>query len=56
MNSMEFYQLDAVLKDCMKLDIEVKLKHWANILHTKLEKELDIKNFIKDKLQHIDDY
>jgi len=40
----------------MKLDIEVKLMHRANILHVKLERELDIKNFIKDKLQHIDDY
>lgn len=37
------------------VDIPVKLLHQAKVLHLKLEKELDIRNFIKS-VEHIDDY
>ena len=38
-----------------KVDIDVKLKHNAEVLHLKLEKELDIRNFITS-LAHVDNY
>lgn len=56
MDSNDFHILDAALRECRKLQIEVKLMHQAEILHTKLERELDINTFINEKLQHIDDY
>ena len=38
-----------------QLDIDVRLKHAAEVLHLKLEKELDIRNFIQS-VQHVENY
>lgn len=48
METQEFLVLHKVLTNILSanLDIDVKLKDAAEILHLKLEKELDIKNFI----------
>lgn len=37
------------------MDIDVKLKHSAQVLHLKLEKELDIRTFIKS-VDFVEDY
>lgn len=57
MESQEYHTVHNVLIkiDKAKLDIDVKLKHEAEVMHTKLEKELDIKNFINSVL-HVDNY
>lgn len=49
MATMEFHTVDKVLSHILnnKIDIAVKLKHQAEVLHLKLEKELDIRNFIR---------
>lgn len=48
METQEFTTLHKVLSGILSsnLDIDVKLKHQAEVLHLKLEKELDIRNFI----------
>ena len=38
-----------------KLDIDVRLKHDADVMHVKLEKELDIRKFIESVL-HVSNY
>ncbi len=38
-----------------QLDIDVKLKYQAEVQHLKLEKELDIRNFIAS-VAHVDNY
>ena len=57
MATMEFHTVDKVLKHILNnnIDIAVKLRHSAQVLHLKLEKELDIRNFIRS-VDHIDDY
>jgi hypothetical protein len=57
MSTMEFYTVDKILTHILNnnIDIAVKLKHAAEVLHLKLEKELDIRNFIRS-VDHIDDY
>lgn len=57
MGTGDFYTVDKVLThiENNKIDIAVKLKHLAEVLHLKLEKELDIRNFIKS-VDHVDDY
>lgn len=57
MATMEFHKVDKVLTDILqnKVDIAVKLKHKAEVLHLKLEKELDIRTFIQS-VAHVDDY
>jgi hypothetical protein len=47
--------LDKSLQSCKGIDIDVKLKKKAEVLHLKLEHELKIKNFLKEK-DHHDDY
>jgi len=57
MATNEFHTLDKVfmaIKDA-GTDIEVRLKHEAEVLHLKLEKELDIRNFI-ESVVHVDNY
>jgi hypothetical protein len=46
-----------VLKEILAAgtDIDVQMKDEAQILHLKLEKELDIRNYI-ESLAHIDNY
>jgi hypothetical protein len=57
MATMEFFTVDKILKYILNnhVDIAVKLKHQAQVLHLKLDKELDIRNFIKS-VEHVDDY
>ena len=54
---MDFNTLDVVFTKIMadKVDIDVKLKREAQRLHLRLEKELDIRNFIKS-VYHVDNY
>lgn len=54
---MEYFTVDKVYSHIINnnIDIDVKLKHAAQVMHLKLDKELDIKNFIKS-VDYIDDY
>lgn len=54
---MEYHQVDQVLGKIKMngIDIDVKLLHQAEVLHLKLDKELDIKEFIQSVV-HVDDY
>ncbi len=57
MATHEFHTLDkafTLIKDA-GTDIDVKLKHDATVLHLKLEKELDIRNFIQS-VAHVENY
>lgn len=58
METQDFHTVDDALREIKlkKLDIDVKLKKDAEVLHLKLKWELDIKTFIKDKLQYVEDY
>jgi ankyrin repeat protein len=47
METRDYHILNQVIKDCWKLQIEVKLMHQAEILHEKLERELDIWTYIQ---------
>jgi len=57
METRDFVTLHRVLSGVIsaQLDIDVKLRHQADVLHLKLEKELDIKNFIAS-VAHVDNY
>jgi hypothetical protein len=57
MNTMDFHTVDKVLSHILanKIDIAVKLRHQAEVLHLKLDKELDIRSFIRS-VDHIEDY
>ena len=57
METLDFATLDTVYKRIIenKMDIDVKLLDKAEKLHLKLEKELDIKNFIAS-VAHVPDY
>ena len=57
MATMDFHTVDKVLTHILQnnIDIAVKLKHQGKVLHLKLEKELDIRIFIKS-VEHVDDY
>jgi len=44
-----------VLKSCNGIDIDVKLRKHAEVLHLKLEHELKIKDFLK-KHEHHENY
>ena len=57
MSTNEFSTLDRVFKVISEngTDIDVKLLDDAEVLHLKLEKELDIRNFIAS-VAHVDDY
>lgn len=48
----DFHVLDKALADCHDMDIECKLKKKAEILHLKLEHELQIKTFLNEKYHH----
>lgn len=53
----DFHVVDKILTHITNnhIDIDVKLKHVQDVTHLKLEKELDIRTFIKS-VDHIDDY
>ena len=57
MATNEFVTLDKVFCEIKNAgtDIDVMLKHDAEVLHLKLEKELDIRNFI-ESVKHVDNY
>jgi DNA polymerase III delta prime subunit len=57
METGDFATVDTVLHAILKgqVDIDIKLKHEAQRLHLRLEKELDIRNFI-NSVQHVDNY
>jgi len=57
MESHEFYTLNKVLNGIKsaRMDIDVKLLDLAEVLHLKLEKELDLRNFMKS-VEHVDNY
>eukprot|EP00357_Protocruzia_adherens_P032550 CAMPEP_0115014392 /NCGR_PEP_ID=MMETSP0216-20121206/26047_1 /TAXON_ID=223996 /ORGANISM="Protocruzia adherens, Strain Boccale" /LENGTH=576 /DNA_ID=CAMNT_0002384115 /DNA_START=26 /DNA_END=1756 /DNA_ORIENTATION=- len=57
MDSALFLEVDEALKHVTKyeIDIDVKLKHEAEVLHEKLKRQDDIKDLVK-KLQVVDDY
>eukprot|EP00347_Sterkiella_histriomuscorum_P015886 403355312 len=57
LKSMEYQTVDKVYSYILNnnIDIDVKLKHSAQVLHLKLEKELDIRIFIKS-VDYVDDY
>jgi hypothetical protein len=57
MATMDYHTVDKVLSHILanRIDIAVKLKHQAEVLHLKLQKELDIRNFITS-VEHVDDY
>jgi hypothetical protein len=57
LKTMDYLTVDKVYKYIMSnaIDIDVKLLHSAQVLHLKLEKELDIRNFIKS-VDYVDDY
>ena len=54
-DSHDFFNIDKVLTSCNGIDIDVKLRKKAEILHLKLEHELKISNFLK-KNDHHDNY
>lgn len=57
METKDYYTVHKVLSGILngKMDIDVKLQDLAEVLHLKLEKELDIRNFIKS-VEHVDNY
>ena len=57
MQTMDFHTVDRSLSfiNNKKIDIDVKLRHQGEVTHLKLDKELDIRNFIKS-VDQIDDY
>ena len=48
----DFKNLDISLKSCAGIDIAVKLRRKAEILHQKLEHELKIRTFLTEKHHH----
>lgn len=50
--SYDFYKLDKSLNVCHGIDIAVKLKKKAEVLHLKLQHELKIRTFLKEKDHH----
>jgi hypothetical protein len=55
--SLDFHTVDKAYSLIINnnIDIDVKLKHSAEVMHLKLEKELDIKTFM-GTVVHIEDY
>lgn len=57
MDSNEFYTVDKALTDILNqhIDIDVKLLYKGECEHLRLQRELDIVQFIKS-VEHLDDY
>lgn len=57
MATNDFYTVDAALTSILnsKTDIDVKLLHKGENEHLRLQRELDISQFIKS-VEHVDDY
>jgi hypothetical protein len=50
----EYSVLDKALGECVGIDIDVKLKRQAEVLHLKLQHELKIRTFLREKFHHTD--
>lgn len=48
----DFHTLHKALNECHGIDIDVKLKKQAELLHLRLEHELKIRNFLNEKTHH----
>lgn len=48
----DYVILDKACNECHGIDIEIKLRRRAEVLHLKLEHELKIKSFLKEKYHH----
>ena len=51
-NAYDYTIMDGALKECHGIDIAVKLRKNAEVLHLKLEHELKIKTFLNDRTHH----
>ena len=52
LETLDFETVNKDLNECQGIDIDVKLRKEAEILHIKLEYELKIRNFLKGKTHH----
>lgn len=52
LESNNFETVNKVYNECQGVDIDVKLRKDAEILHLKLEHELKIRTFLKEKTHH----
>jgi hypothetical protein len=50
--SYEYHTIDKALRMCVSIDIDVKLKRKATVLHEKLWHELMIRNFLTENEVH----
>jgi hypothetical protein len=50
--SGDFHALDKALTECQGIDIDVKLRKRAEVLHLKLDHELKIRTFLNEKHHH----
>jgi hypothetical protein len=48
----DFYAIDKAINGCKNIDIDVKTRYLAEVLHLKLEHELKISTFIKEHEAH----
>jgi len=51
-NAYDYYVVDEALKDCNGIDIAVKMRRQGEVLHLKLDHELKLKTFLKEKTHH----
>ena len=51
-DAYDFTELDTALTECKGIDIAVKLRKKAEDLHLKLDNELKISTFLKEKHHH----
>lgn len=51
-NAYDYTIMDGALKECHGIDIAVKLRKTAEVLHLKLEHELKIKTFLNERTHH----
>ena len=52
MEANDYNALNKALNSCSGVDINVKLRHKAEVTHQKLEQEIRITTFIKEKTHH----
>lgn len=57
LKTIDYHKVDKVYSQILhnNIDIDVKLKHQAQVTHLKLDKELDLRTFIKS-VDYIEDY
>jgi hypothetical protein len=48
----EYHTIDKTLRTCAGIDVDVKLRRRASVLHEKLHHELLIRNFLKENEVH----